>query len=169
MPINIKLTHYVLIVVFVQLKKIQFFNGIREYDKYSAKYLQASLKYLESEAKENQKDFNIKEWELVNEYVKTPVQSDSNSCAIHACMAADFISDNLPLSYTHNSPNNHFEYLRVKLCSDILRGYLDYPFITSPLNEIDLATYKDNYRAGPLPNKQAKKSSPSLKRKISTK
>lgn len=181
MPINITNTHYVLIVVFIQLKKIQFFNGLRSYDKFAGKYLKATRKYLEMEANKLEIDFDKEKWEMVEEFVKTPVQTDGNSCAIHACIAADFISDNLPLSYSHEenrtnpceymrvklcNPTNHFEYLRVKFCSDILRGYLDYPFLTSSLNEIDLPTYLLNYRGtDPLPNKQTNKSSSPNKNK----
>jgi len=105
------------------------------------------------EANKLQRKFDKGEWELVDEHFKTPVQTDGNSCGIHVYIAADFISDNLPLSYSHKeNPTNHFKYLRVKLCSDILRCHLDYPYFTSPLSEIDLPTYLHNYRTDPPPH-----------------
>ena len=70
------------------------------------------------------------EWTLVYTDRGMPLQVGGSDCGVFAVMVADYISDDLPLSFNQTNVS-HF---RQKIGTDILRNKLNYPHCTVPID-----------------------------------
>ena len=88
-------------------------------------YLNAMIRYLHDESKDKRKgNINIDEWNLIRcNPLTTPQQNNGFDCGIFTIMFADFILDNIPLKYVHQSD---IPYYREKICLSIFVGNLTY-------------------------------------------
>jgi sentrin-specific protease 1 len=112
-PINISNTHWVLVVIQVQLKRISFYDsgggcGLR--------FMKNIRKWIEDVAVQFCKEINISEWKMVNEI--SPKQTNGFDCGMFVIMVADYISDGLPLKYITQA---HMSENRIKVAAAILK------------------------------------------------
>ena len=120
-PINIDNTHWAMAVVYIQGKKIHYYDSM--YGNDGMQWMEGLLQWLVDEAKEK-KDItlDIKEWSLVGSQTRVPKQNNDFDCGVFAIICADFLSDDLPLDYHQGD----MSFLREKITADILRGKLLY-------------------------------------------
>ena len=121
-PINISNAHWVLAVVFPQRKEVHFYDSMHGNGE---KYLDALRRWLVDEAKKKSIDLDLSNWNFQS-VGTAPLQHNGTDCGVFTIMAADFISDDLPVieeSYDHTN----MSFFRVKIVNDILRGNLNYP------------------------------------------
>lgn len=120
-PINLNNSHWGLVVIFVQEKKIIYYDsmGIK-----GNEYLVGALRYMENEASIYGHEFDCDEWELISYDRGLPTQENSYDCGVFVIMYADYISSGLPLTFTQH----HVDLFRKKMCLHILNG-----FVSSPL------------------------------------
>lgn len=105
----------------IQSKKIQFYDSMGSTGK---SYLTSALRYLGHEAQKlGNNDFNPSDWELVSTEAGTPQQENGFDCGVFTITYADFITDDLPLSFTQDQ----MPLFRTKICANILHGSLKYP------------------------------------------
>ena len=89
------------------------------------KYKNALLQWLVDEARTKKNiNLNTSEWKLND--MDCPQQHNGNDCGVFVIMAANFISDNLPVVEA-NYGQADMPFFRLKIASDILRGSYDYP------------------------------------------
>ena len=70
-------------------------------------------------------DFNKEDWQLFkNNKSETPQQLNGYDCGVFTIMYADFLTENLPLSFSQKD----IALFRERICAALLRGNLDYPF-----------------------------------------
>jgi len=120
-PINISNTHWTLLIVFMQMKQIHYYDSKRGK---GSKYLKAIKRWIMDEAiyKKKISDYNMSEWNVFDCESNVPLQENDVDCGVFALLCADFISDRLPLSYTQGE----ICFFRRKIAADILRGSLLY-------------------------------------------
>jgi len=121
-PVNISNNHWTMAMVDMKKKQVCY------YDSFHAKgdkYLNGLMNYVVDEglAKHNIV-VDRSEWTFISANSSSPMQTNGCDCGVFSIMCADFLSDDLPLSY-HQSEMNTF---RSKICADILRGSFTYPF-----------------------------------------
>lgn len=98
-PINIKNNHWACAVIFIQEKRIQFYDSIGGDGTY---YMRALLDYVKDEwrRKTQGQDLpNVSEWKLVSTNINTPRQENGFDCGVFTCMYADFLSMGYPLTF----------------------------------------------------------------------
>jgi sentrin-specific protease 1 len=119
-PINLNNTHWVMAVVFVQKKEIHYYDSMSGSGK---RYLDAMLKWLVDEAREKKgEQLDKSQWKLIDREQNVPQQQNGYDCGVFSIMCADYVSDNLPLSYVQEDMQNN----RVKIAAAIRRGHLTY-------------------------------------------
>lgn len=91
------------------------------------KYLDGLRKWVvdESSTRKNM-TVETQKWKLIDNERHVPQQTNCNDCGVFATICADFISDDLPLSYG-KAQMLHY---RKKIGTDIVRGSLLYPMET---------------------------------------
>jgi len=121
-PINQKNTHWTLAVIFVQQKRIRYYDSMAGA---GDKYLQALLRYISDESKaKRQKEINPEEWELVRcTHNNTSQQENGVDCGVYTTMFADFVTDDLCVM---SLPQKDIHDYRKKICYSILKGELLY-------------------------------------------
>ncbi|DAZ95743.1 TPA: hypothetical protein N0F65_006391 [Lagenidium giganteum] len=121
-PVNLSNTHWCLAVIHMTEKRIQYYDSM---DGSGTKCLNVLLKYLhdESEHKKKQK-FDEEGWELVESTPETPQQQNGSDCGVFTCMFADYLSQNMPLTFSQKD----MEFHRHRMVLHIVEGSL-------PLNE----------------------------------
>jgi Ulp1 family protease len=68
-------------------------------------------------------ELKISEWKVMTKEAGVPQQkTNGNECGVFAMMCADFVSDNLPMTYRLDE----MKFFRRKIAGDILRGHLNY-------------------------------------------
>lgn len=124
-PVNISNTHWTMIVVYIKLKEIHY------YDSMSGpgvnRFLKHILQWLKDESKEkynNEYIINNNEWILIDQEEDVPQQRNGFDCGMFTILCADFLSDNIPLSNSYNQ--NEISSYRKKVCASILRGELNF-------------------------------------------
>jgi len=125
-PINILNNHWTLGAIYIQQKKIYFYDPTR--GGHGPKYLDVMWNWLQDELRTNNNGqiLNKSEWTIESIQV-SPLQTNGTDCGVFIIMFMDFICDNLPLN--ENSFNqSHMPFFRRKIVNDILRGFLNYPF-----------------------------------------
>ena len=86
------------------------------------RFQDALKKWLGHEAHDKKKSFNADEWKYVQPRADTPQQRNGCDCGAFMTMFCDFLSDDLPLSFTQED----IFFFRMKIGTDILRGRLAY-------------------------------------------
>lgn len=119
-PINLSNTHWVMAVVYVQKKEIHYYDSMSGSGK---RHLDAILRWLVDEAREKKGvALDPAEWKLVEREKHVPQQQNGFDCGVFSIMCADYLSDDLPLTYRQDQmPTN-----RVKIAAAIRRGHLMY-------------------------------------------
>lgn len=117
-----------MLIIYIQQKRIQYYDSMGRSK--CNRYMGGALNYLHDEAKRlKYEDFNPNEWTLVpTVFEDTPQQGNGFDCGTFTITFADFISDNLPLSFSQNN----MPLFRKKICANVLRGELKYPLKTLP-------------------------------------
>jgi sentrin-specific protease 1 len=119
-PINLNNTHWVMAVVYVQKKEIHYYDSMSGSGK---RYLDAMLDWLVDEAREKKgQRLDKLQWKLIDREQTVPQQQNGYDCGVFSIMCADYVSDNLPLSYVQEDMQNN----RVKIAAAIRRGHLTY-------------------------------------------
>ena len=100
-PVNISGMHWSLLTVFVQKKKIQFFDSMGGD---GTRYLEGLMNYMKDEHMDKKKNplENVDDWKLVGYERGIPQQENGYDCGVFACMYADFISQDLPLKFSQD-------------------------------------------------------------------
>ena len=122
-PINKNQAHWVKVVIYMQQKRICYYDS---YHKNGDEYLAVLLRWLGDVADTKSYDaFDRTLWTCVN--VKDcPLQLDNSSCGIHIIKIADFVSDNIPIN-EHSYGQEHMDYFRMAAARDLLKGSFPYP------------------------------------------
>jgi len=121
-PININNSHWTLLVMYIKLKKIVYYDSMGRSS--CSKYLNGALRYLGDEAGRLGRGFLPDEWELVpTDLNNTPQQQNGYDCGVFTIMFTDFLTDNLSLAFSQED----MHLFRKKICANIIRGSLNYP------------------------------------------
>jgi sentrin-specific protease 1 len=116
-PVNVSNTHWTCAVIFVQEKKIQYFDSMGGDGTY---YLKALLEYIKDEWKSMNKGQelpNLAEWKLVGTTIDTPRQENGFDCGVFTCMFADFLS----MGYAFSFKQEHITQCRERIALSILK------------------------------------------------
>ena len=120
-PINIAKVHWTLAVIYPQKKRIEYFDSS---GRNGQLYRDGLLRWIKDEAADKHGlSLNIHEWNTYSRSHEIPQQGNGWDCGMFAIIAADFLSDNLPLRYTQNDMPS----FRLKVGLRILNGCLEYP------------------------------------------
>ena len=115
-PINVNNTHWVLVVAFMQQKKIMYYDS---FNQNGNSYMKTIQRYIGDEIRVNCKGVeDMKKWQLAN--VRVPQQRNNYDCGICVLMNVDLLLQNKPLTYNANDMTDY----RVKVANDIIRGHL---------------------------------------------
>lgn len=87
------------------------------------KYLKGLMKWVVDESFINGTIVDREGWFLFSKEPHVPQQLNSCDCGMFVTVCADFISDDLPLSYDQGQMSHY----RQKVGTDIIRGSLLYP------------------------------------------
>jgi len=114
---NVLHTHWTCVVIFMQEKRIQFYDSMRG-DGYH--YSDGLLKYLKDEwaAKKGGELPDAEKWRVVGAETVVPRQNNGYDCGVFTCMFAAFLSINLPLSFVQT----HIDHCRHHILLSILDG-----------------------------------------------
>lgn len=115
-PVNLKNKHWGLLVIYVQRKEIIYYDSMGIKGK---KYLDSALQYMYDEAKSSYIHFIYDEWKIVS-CNGIPQQKNSYDCGIFAILYADYIANDIPLTFTQQTVS----LFRKKLCVYILKGFI---------------------------------------------
>lgn len=120
-PINISNTHWTIAVWFVQCNEIHYYDSMHGNGK---TYLTSIRKWIVDDAKDKKKEtLNEEDYQMMDhQSMHVPTQQNGFDCGVFSIMAADFLSDNLPFTYTQND----MEKLRNKIASSILNVNITY-------------------------------------------
>jgi len=121
-PVNLNNAHWTLAVIFMQKKQIVYYDSMSGSGKEKLNLL---LKWLQDEHKDKKKSPlpNVESWVLSNSpQISTPQQQNGYDCGVFTCINSDYLSDDLPLSFSQKD----MPLFRQKICAHILRGSLDY-------------------------------------------
>jgi len=107
-PCNVLKIHWTCVVIFMQEKRIQFYDSMRG-DGYH--YSEGLLRYLKDEwaAMKGGELPDADKWSIVGAKTGVPRQTNGYDCGVFTCMFADFLSINRPLSFdqTHMDQCRH--------------------------------------------------------------
>lgn len=132
-PINTNNSHWTLAVIFVKSTTIKYYDSLRNHntapitssviEKGKARsklYLNTLKQWICDEVKEKSLSYDVKSLKLeCDEDYPQQIECD---CGIFTIMCADFLSDDLELSFTAKD----MPYFRRKILKDIQAGSLDY-------------------------------------------
>lgn len=114
---NVLQTHWTCVVIFMQEKRIQFYDSMRG-DGYH--YSDGLLQYLKDEwaAKKGGELPDADKWTVVGAETGVPRQTNGYDCGVFTCMFADFLSIDRPLSFNQG----HIDQCRHRIVLSILKG-----------------------------------------------
>jgi len=114
---NVLQTHWTCVVIFMQEKRIQFYDSMRG-DGYH--YSDGLLQYLKDEwaAKKGGELPDADKWRIVGAETGIPRQLNGFDCGVFTCMFADFLSVDRPLSFDQS----HIDQCRHRIVLSILKG-----------------------------------------------
>lgn len=119
-PVNIGNYHWTLIVIKLDRKEIYYYDSQNSDGK---NFTNIAVGWLGNEMKLKRNiDIDITEWNVIVVRDNPKQYSDANECGMFTIMCADFLSDDLPLSYELSQ----MHFFRLKVTADILRGHLNY-------------------------------------------
>ncbi|CAN0233793.1 unnamed protein product [Discosporangium mesarthrocarpum] len=103
-PVNVNNMHWCMAVIYIQQKRIQYYDSMMGTGEPTLKSL---LSWLGDETKHKlEKKFNMEEWELVQTSSSTPQQQNGSDCGAFSCAFAWYISEGLPLSFSQEDIPN---------------------------------------------------------------
>jgi Ulp1 family protease len=119
-PINIGNSHWVLGVIFIQKKEVHYYDSMHGN---GSNYRNAMMRWVVDEAKAKKGiTINKAEWKSIA-VGTAPQQFNGTDCGVFTIMAADFLSDDLPVN-EETYGQDYMPYFR-----HMFRGQLDYPMI----------------------------------------
>eukprot|EP00956_Cyclotella_meneghiniana_P000265 scaffold323_cov91-Cyclotella_meneghiniana.AAC.11 len=102
-PINLDNMHWTSAVIFMEEKKIQYYDSLGGTDRVK---LEGLLEYVKDEYKAKKGgDMDVSEWKLVGCTSDTPRQLNGYDCGVFTCMFSDFISNDCPLVFNQKHVN----------------------------------------------------------------
>ena len=117
-PVNVNNTHWTLAVVYISEKKVLYYDSMGGRGQ---RYVEGLLRWVVDEASTKHKIVvNKSEWSL--ERGVCPQQQNGYDCGVFTVVCADFLADDLPLTYEQKN----MSMFRHKVGSFILRGTLGY-------------------------------------------
>lgn len=115
-PINLDNMHWTSAVIFMEEKKIQYFDSMGGT---AMEKLEGLLQYLKDEHKAKRgEDMDDSEWKLVPCTKDTPRQRNGVDCGVFTCMICDFISKDCPLVFNQD----HIDQCRDRIALSILKN-----------------------------------------------
>ena len=115
-PINCGGVHWSCAVIFVQERKIQFYDSLLGSGK---EYIVSLLDYLKDEHMDKyQKQLDTSDWELVDCQPDTPQQENGFDCGVFTCMFADYLSRDAPLTFGQSTVTE----CRQRIALSIVKG-----------------------------------------------
>jgi len=117
-PINIEQSHWTLIVVYIEEKKICYYDSMN--NNQAERYMNGILEWIRDEArtKGGLPNFDINQWTTVKSPRDLPKQRDCNSCGVFVLAFAALLTDDIPLT---NFSQDVADLFRRKICLDILK------------------------------------------------
>eukprot|EP01083_Nonionella_stella_P071146 190932_1 len=114
---NVNGMHWTCAVIFMQEKRIQYFDSMRG-DGYM--YSEGLLRYIMDEwkAKKGGSFPDADKWKIIGNKEDVPTQQNGSDCGVFTCMFADFLSLDRPLSFTQE----HIDQCRERIALSILKG-----------------------------------------------
>lgn len=120
LPTNIRNIHWTLVVIKVQLKEIHYYDSMNGK---AEPYTNNAMKWFASELRvKYNTEIILSEWKTVAKKDIPQQMRNGNECGMFTIMCADFLSDDLPLTYQLSE----MAFFRQKVAADILRGHLKY-------------------------------------------
>ena len=117
-PVNVNNTHWTLAVVYIFAKRVLYYDSMGGRGQ---RYVEGLLRWVVDEAAaKNKVVVNKSEWSL--ERGVCPQQENGYDCGVFTVVCADFLADDLPLTYEQK----HMSMFRHKIGSFILKGALGY-------------------------------------------
>jgi sentrin-specific protease 1 len=116
-PVNLGNTHWCCAVIFMNDKKIQFYDSMGGSGRH---YINGLFQYVQDEHQDKKKSAlsNKEDWELVECQPDTPQQMNGYDCGVFTCAFADFISRGAPLAFTQD----HVTELRERIALAIVKN-----------------------------------------------
>jgi sentrin-specific protease 1 len=125
-PLNIDQNHWVMVVVFMQKREVHYIDSMSGP---GGDCMNHVLRWLRDQAEERKMEkLDTAEWkkfssgEYSGEHLQVPQQRNGFDCGILSCLAADYLSDHLPLTYSQGD----MPHFRAKIAAAILKGELSY-------------------------------------------
>jgi sentrin-specific protease 1 len=114
---NVSQMHWTCAVIFIQEKRIQFYDSMGGEGYY---YSEGLLQYLKDEwaAKKGGELPDVDKWEIIGAGPGVPQQRNGYDCGVFTCMFADFLSVNRPLSFNQA----HITECRHRIALSVLKG-----------------------------------------------
>jgi sentrin-specific protease 1 len=121
-PINIGDMHWCMAILFMQEKRIQYYDSIDGSYRTGRRYIELLLRYVSDEhMRVYGSPLEVGEWELWCSTRSTPTQENGSDCGVFSLMVADFASGDLALEFTQSNVDRY----RLRIGGAILRGRLD--------------------------------------------
>ena len=121
-PINISNSHWTLAVVYMQTRRIQYYDSLHST---TTTYLTALKRWIQDEHadKKGSPLPRNEDWELIPcSSETTPKQANGYDCGVFTIMSADLIASNLDIMLISQ---NHMPMLRRRIALDIVQGHLE--------------------------------------------
>lgn len=116
-PINVSEMHWTCAVIFMQEKRIQFYDSLGDPGR---DYLEHLFRYVQDEHMDKKKKPlpDADQWEMVECTSSTPRQLNGFDCGVFTCMFADFLSKDCPLVFDQS----HITQCRERIALSIMKG-----------------------------------------------
>lgn len=116
-PINLDNMHWTSAVIFMEEKRIQYYDSMGGTDRTKLKGL---LEYVKDEykTKNGGQEMDVSEWELVSCRADTPRQRNGFDCGVFTCMFCDFISKDCSLVFNQS----HIDQCRDRIALSIIKN-----------------------------------------------
>jgi len=118
-PINVNNNHWTLLVFFMQLKELHYYDSSNGD---GSRYLQYGMRWLSDECMDKTREsLNMNEWQCFHKEPGVPQQENGYDCGVFVLMCARAIAYNQPLTSYHQ---DNMQRYRLMIGRDILRGSL---------------------------------------------
>lgn len=119
-PINLSNTHWTMAVVYMEANEIHYYDSMSGRGE---QYMTALRSWVADEARSKcSQELDMSDWKLISREQHVPQQLNGTDCGVFTIVCADFVSDDLPLSYSQEQ----MPFFREKIGCDIVRGRLLY-------------------------------------------